>query len=464
MVKYSKKPFIKRAASAVRKGAKVMFSSRFRPYGSPAKRSVARRFVRGMNAVSAVSKAVRALRGHGVSVKNNKKAKKHAKKVWGDSEFEGPFPRTRKGEGAYRRFNRDGIVHRKELTGTADDNDCVYAMNQGVCSYDAVRFIISALLRKLFEKAGIRCIGMNEYFPTSNGGVTALVNYRPYLNTINMQTKVVSPLAGPILATNTLYTISTTFLTPFMAYVSGTDNVLGVGDPANLEVLSEFVLMDETTNSIVSQIRLDEVEVELKGISTMKVQNRTLSSDSTASVENVGNSPVEGRIYRFQGIPRHKGLAARTTGPVSLNGTEYFNMCPVDYSCKTWGASSMASFHSDFKEPPPPGAFYNCKSSAHVYLNPGKIKTFTTHAYKKDNLLRLLKKLRIQYGSGGSSYSEMYSIFPTQLLAMEDVINITTGPSVKLAFEFERTLGVLVHERKQKFMRTFFEQQSITES
>lgn len=299
-------------------------------------------------------------------------AKKFRKKV-GNAQFMGRFRPVKRNSGkSFAKFNKNGVVMRKELTGTVDDPDCVYMLNEAVASYDLVRMIISAIIRHLFEKAGIRCVGMTEYFPTTLGGVSSTTtSHRVYLSTINMSTKVVTTVAGPTTTSNTLYSITTAFFNTFMNYCSGFDNVSGAGNVNNMEVLHEMYILNDADGTCLGQIRLDEVEIEVKGLSTIKIQNRTLAGDSSADAEDVANSPVEGRLYLFNGIPKHKGLMGRTTatpGPASTNQVQYFNLMPVDYACKTWGAAAMTGVINDFKEPPPPTAFYNCKGSTHVFL------------------------------------------------------------------------------------------------
>ena len=60
------------------------------------------------------------------------------------------------------KFNKYGVVNKNEVTGSFSDDNCVYAVCDIIAPTDSIYYIIGAILRRLFEKAGFRPGGFDE--------------------------------------------------------------------------------------------------------------------------------------------------------------------------------------------------------------------------------------------------------------------------------------------------------------
>lgn len=384
------------------------------------------------------------------------------RRAWESGEYQGKFgkPNPKSGRGMAK-YNRNGVVIKKEVCGTVTDPNCVYIMNEVASPIDVITYSVAACLRLLLERAGIRVTAMDEFL-CSNDLASPNPVYKIKLNTQNLQTSSLTATAFyNVTVGSTLGLATAAFVPLFRDYSCGFTNGAAVGSTGNLEELVEFILEGLSPAITLSQIKLSETMIDLVSYSRVKIQNRSPAADNSADSEEVSNNPVEGRIYSFNGIPKMKGSTnAQSTGLVGT-GVQFFNQIPVDTGVKIFGAAAL--LNSDFREPPPPNAFYNCTGSAKVFLNPGKIKEFDVKSHKTDHILRFLKKLRIQYGTSAGGYQTSYNIFPSQMIALEDVINVNASAEITIAVENERMLGIMCSTKKRRFMRTFYEAFTVVE-
>lgn len=373
------------------------------------------------------------------------------------SGYAGNFRKiTRKSGRGLDRFNRDGVLVVKEVAGEANDQDCVYVMNEAVNSRDVLFFSITAILRKLVEKAGLRPQGVGDAFiatPALSDGSANFSNYQVHLVKINLQTGATTLTQFVGSSTDTLAIVSAFFLTDIEEYSAG----FGRSSDDNARIPYKFILMskDASLASVaipMSEVLIDECHIEVYGKSEMKIQNRTVAIGGSEDAENVRNNPVQGRVYGFNGIPRAKNsgkiIAGTNVSPV------FFERIDYPLAVQAWGGGDVTD--TVWKEPPVPSTFWNCYASAGVRLDPGQIKSFFVTKTRTMPVMSLWKAIRLQV-TAASSIST-YSIFPFQVIAMEDVINAGGTEQVTLGFEIQRTLGIRAWFKPKKFMKTYFEQ------
>lgn len=441
-------------------------------------RSNAKTIGQGVGLLAALDKVIRygptawraALRfGRGFSSSSTEgKKKKGVRKLLryaGDGTYKGSFGRRRRNFGkTMLPYNRDGVVETSEISGTVSDPDAVYLINHVVPPYKVIKMLSRSIFRKLFEMANIRITGLDDVLSDPAGsGPSAdsfLIEYGSATSGGTITTGTVS-LAN----TDTLRTVadSSTFVNWLLNYSSGYDNSSAAGNTSNLFTPAYLKLY--TTHAagaeLVQQalIHLSEVTVDMVAFSEMKCQNRMLGAIGdpapAAESDNVGANPLQGIQYMFQGVPRPKQLLE---GVATTKGLR-FSQLSVDDGIKF---ISGAACVNDFKEPISPQFFWNCKSASKIRLNPGEIKSFYARASRKMGFLKLLKALRVQYGvSTAVAYNNFetnYSIFPCQMISLEDLINVNANHNISVSYELERTIGVKVEVRKKKFCRTYYEQ------
>lgn len=354
------------------------------------------------------------------------------------------------------RYCKNGVFGVQETTGSTTDADCVYVLAESIEHLSAFRYIVMGCLRKLFNKGGIPVKAIDvPLIDPFNQGINEL-DYVVILSGKNMVTGAVNDFAHAIVAADTLWSIAATFVTPFITYSAGygRDDVNNAIDYAFMT----FKKSSESDDVVLSQIALDEIEVELYGSCQMKVQNRSKSATGSSDAEDINNNPLQGRTYVFNGLPKAKD----STWASSTPSTWGFEWIPTENftGVRPFGAGTAGvGLSSSFKEPPTPGTFWNTALSSKVVLDPGSIKSFGTSTTKKKPLKLLLRQMRyttINKTPFGQLDALNTSMFKSVMVALEDVINVNSQELIAIAYECERKIGVICTEKKKKYCRQYF--------
>jgi len=341
----------------------------------------------------------------------------------------------------------------EEVSGVVSDKDCVYITHVACDTYQLVEEIVKACIRKLFERAGMvlrdnREVISGENLADGSGFRVELVS-----ENIDSSDSVRSVLAGYDTADGTTIAIAANaFFSAFLSISSTLQTLPGAGLNANGNVLSKFILWEVTgvpTKRLAAELDLKNIEIDLYCQSQLKFQNRSRSGDGTEQIDNVNNNPLMGYIYDFRGIPK-----TRMHGPGALQ------TIPSNRGVQLVRASQMnASNSANFKEPPRSGDFINCIGKKKLYINPGQVKMTTISTQKSMGLYNLLKALKYHVGEINNEYQSFYSMFPTQMVALEDVINVDLDEKIEVAYEVDRKLSVGCRVKKTHMnVRNFFQE------
>lgn len=368
--------------------------------------------------------------------------------------YKGKFKKVNKTSGrGLADYNRKGIVNVVEQTGSFTDPDCLYILNDSVPGRMLLEVIIMALLRKLFEMCKIPIQGVQEYLESPTSGGLGVGNLQVRLTKFNYGTGVSSLNYYNLTNSSNLLEVANSFYGDFLWFCSG-DNW---NQNASQEDLVSFILCEtdsaDNVTNVRGELKLDQVEIEIYGKSSLKVQNRTRAANGSTDAEDVNNNPLQGRSYLFKGLPKFKGM----NKPNGVEANTLFETVDVEKGIRHFPANIV-----DFKEPPPPTSFWNCIGSSKIRLEPGDIKKFDVVETKKMFVKRLLQKMRMQNASpltGGGHIS--YTIFKSQLIALEDVINVNLEEPIGVAFEVERTLAAKCSTKSNSFCRTYYEQEAL---
>lgn len=353
-------------------------------------------------------------------------------------------------------FSKFGVSEKTEEFGEVDDNDTVYLITP--CAND--NRVILCLLNSIVKK--LLMMGL-KWTPTS---WTDEIYYGPGVSDINAAGLFINLYGGrpdlggsdnsydmihtyPFVNGDTIVSVATQFLTQFLDYSQGDLS----GNP-NTEIYS-MVLGQSLRNAsdtgtqftVLSVLYLDNEVAHWKGFSRLKIQNRTNSVTSSASTDVNDAKPLEGYIYEFSGLPR-----------LRVNSTGDFKQMSVSRCTKTFGAATVPN---DFKEPPPAKIFTNCKKKTRIHLNPGEIKEVTVGGSGSMALKTFLKKLNAQE----SLDLTIHTMFKTQMIALEELINSTDVNAVKIGFENAVSLSVTCTTKKKKMVTNpFYRVVNITET
>jgi hypothetical protein len=342
-------------------------------------------------------------------------------------------------------FSKFGVAQTIEEYGEVDDPDTVYAINPCANDVKIMECLIASLVKKLLMM-GIK------WTPTAWDDE---ILYGPGGNTVNPAGLFIGLYGGRPDTTDGIYdtvvgynlqngdtinTIVSQFINSFNQYSNGTLDIGGTVNTNNeLYSMSLGCLVRNSADNaalgqVLSTIYFDNETVHWKGSSRMKVQNRTNNISGTATTDVNDAKPLEGYLYMFSGLPRLRNPA-----------TGDFKNINNGVCTKTFGA---ATTNADFKEPVPAKVFANCSSRKRIRLDPGEIKEVTVYGTGKMSLKPFLKKLIVDE-SGGLT---IHTMFKSQMIGLEEVINSTDANAVKIGFENSNYHAVTTVTKKKKIV------------
>lgn len=353
---------------------------------------------------------------------------------------------TKKGAvSTFDSYSRRGVVQACETIGNQSDQDCVYIINEVINSRDLIKYIVAATLRQLIEKAGIRVTSMDCCPFDKDDGTANEINYHISLVRNNVVSGISVTQTKDLLTTDSFDIIVDFFKNHFEQYCAG----YGELNNNNNEEPIKWVLWSGPNEGnpivILSEMFFNETYVDIYGKAELKLQNRTKATGGSEDAENVNNNPLQGMSYMFQGVPKPKGNVRIAGG---LDVTAPFARMAYPKGLTTFGGTLFAT-GTDYREPPPARQFWNCRKAAKVRLEPGDIKTYNALAKKVGNVLKILKSIRLNLDAGATWST--YSIFPVQMVALEDVINADAAETISVQYEVQRTLGVKCYTKEKRF-------------
>jgi len=362
-------------------------------------------------------------------------------------------------------YNQRGVTTIHEVTYEASDPNCIYAFADVVRPKDGVYYAIAAVIRHLMEKAGLRATAFDEYVVIPGGTTDIYFNLVKY----NAYSTAFSNTAYTCTSTSTFRDVVNAFGVDFANYVSGY-GALSASNTLELISMSIEKRVGSSSNVAVTQVPLAEVQlgelfIHVRAKSQLKIQNRTVGTMQVLNSEDVPTTVADfnsegvhanslvGRSYVFNGVPKLK-----TYGQVPGVGSPSANQfLRVDWvtGINKFGATYTGT--NDFKTAPDPKIFWNCKASAKQRLEPGELKSLYGGCVFKKKLLKYLQMLKYEENSG--QYSQ--TVFPILGVAFEDVMNLNGSFSCTIGMCIERKLGMFVSEKKQKWFRTEYSDDTV---
>lgn len=339
--------------------------------------------------------------------------------------FQGKFKKRKRPKSNLSVYANKGISSTYEVHGTVADPDCVYISHTTCDSFQLLAQAGRALFRKLFEKANFVISSIDELLISTS--ITTAVDWRVEITKVHGVTGVETvDTFHNLIATSTIRSVADAFSTVFLKYSAGETMTFAGNAVVDEFNLHRVILYRQDYNGTRSNVFEAELKFEdeilcVVGSSELKVQNRTKSASGSTDSTDINNNPLVGRSYLFNGMPKLKNKAAFALQSI-----------PVDKGVQLVRAASISD--TAFKEPPLPNTFSNCKSVAKVRLDPGAVKTSYVKCKKHMRFLPFLRQLRIQYG-GATGFLSYYSIFPIEMFAFEDVINVNASENINVAYE-----------------------------
>lgn len=335
-----------------------------------------------------------------------------------------------------------GFVHTSEVSGQLDDPNCVYLVHMALDPTQVIQMIVQVLIRKLLVRHGMDVGSVNQEVAVSDPNNSAGMQIRLIAsnNEPGSEASQFSLQTYDTVDNRTISQIAAIFVDNFMQYSSGYTTTQTTGNASNnLELFSFqlYLLQAGVWVRSMSEIKFHEETVHVYGKSVMKVQNRTQNGSGTDDADYVNSNPLTGKIYEFKGVPKPKvdGMFALTAVPLR-GGVKVIRAAEFTNPIVT----------TSMKEPPMPKIFNNCIGASKVTLNPGNVKSMSVRTSIKKKLLPFLKQIR--YQAGVSGFQTTYSIFKSQMIALEDLINVDVAELITVAYEVNRETGISLKTSK----------------
>lgn len=344
----------------------------------------------------------------------------------------GRFQKSRKTSTRTTIYSNRGILSTSEVHGIIADPDCVYITHTACDTYKIIVTSTEALIRKLFEKKGF--VITNTAETLGQLSISDAANWKVELTSINGSTGNESiEQSVTTISSDSIQSIAVIFLDRIMKYSSGYNSGVSVGSNDNDVQLHRLNLYSGDTTATATVYRfacglfLQDETVHMYGCSDLKIQNRTLAANASTNTEDVSNNPLTGKNYLFNGIPKCRDKALFP-----------LNSIPINKGVQLVRANSLPSLN--YREPPPTSIFSNCVGSATINLDPGAIKSSKVQYTKTMKYIEFLQKLNIQFSTAG--LLTYHSIFPSEIFAFEDLINVNNTQNISCAYESNQILGV----------------------
>jgi len=367
------------------------------------------------------------------------------------SNYQGKFKKAKRNKSDP--FVKNGFKHVTEVTGLVTDPDCCYIGHSTCPSYTMIEMACQALLRKLFEKAGLVINALAD--PLLHTSTNTTAGWLIRVNTVDLETGAATAIAD-----------YPTAIGDSIARIVGQDNAgLGPAWPALLTYFQQYGAMNTLPTAInineplnmilynnvgdgapiyvqVAQLNLREENIVCSVVSEIKIQNRSVSATGNEDAESVSNNPLRYVKYLFDGIPRHRDKQTSLKLPPTKTGVITIG--------------SVNSGNNYMREPPSPKLFWNCKKSISGVLQPGAIKSDKLTFYKSMKLLKFLKYHAVYQSDDrdpgpGFKFLSKELKGPFGLFAFEDMINLNAAQRIAVAYEVNRSIGVYSTTRRVKF-------------
>jgi hypothetical protein len=367
--------------------------------------------------------------------------------------YAGNFKKSRKTTTPTTKYANKGMLQVSEINGSITDANIVYISHTAGDAFKIVQHSVTALIRKLFQKAGVTITSPDMILIKDGIPTRTAAGWLLELTSYNGASGVESSLINYTTITgDTLLLVSAVFKNSFIEFSSGYHSSTTGGAAGNDIILKKFNLyqvndLGSVDSSLAASIELCDEILHVYTTSELKIQNRTLAADAGSDALDVSNNPLIGRNYRFNGMPKIRQTA---------NGVYKLNTIPINSGIQLVKGGELPI---NMREPPDPSQFSNCKGSAKIKLEPGQIKMSKLTWKKSMNFLTFLSKLNIQFGTT-SNYA-YHTIVPCEIFALEDMINVTASQLINCAYETNQILGAYLTTRRRANGIQGFEQYTV---
>lgn len=381
--------------------------------------------------------------------------KKQKKKVTGKSRGSygtlGKFSRKlRKKLNYEEQYAKTGAVVKRETSGTVQGIHWAMASHSVYAIDDVTNAIWSAVLRKLFKKAGIEIDSLYQTLPGTatdplNGNASQ--TFRVVLGRIDKTRPLV------MVPNYTAITPGVTSNLYDLAKLCSSNAVTMYGregafnSNANNEIFYIFLYTLDAGGDakLSSSINLQNEIVTIYGKSQLKIQNRT-TTDADGDIDVVTRMPIIGKRYVFNsGVP-------------SARLQEVQGLCQMSFEQGCLTGSQVYVKGEGRLEPPLKTAFRNCKGANGVKLEPAEIKGGSIFHTWTGSIFTFYKVFRRDTSQNQidppTTFQSAIYYYPgkSEMYIFEDTIDLASDANVTLAFEIQKEVGAKLRTLKKRSM------------
>jgi len=348
--------------------------------------------------------------------------------VGGGTGYTGKFRKpTRRGANINSQYIKYGATSVVETAGTNTDANCVYVGHSVAPGLNLVRTIAMAIIRKMMDQCGVQVTLPTANLPpnceflvfSKNASTGALVTLWQY-----------TPASGSMQFNTVSFSLADTLTTFYATLPANNDLYLDKAAVSFIPVPGTSAL-----NYVRGcELNLSQFRLHLKLKSTMKIQNRTATTDS-AEADDVDNQPLQGRLYECN------------TAQPYWRGDSGFGL---GNSYATGILVTGAGINNALANPPNPKMIGAAKAS-NIVVNPGQIKTSALSHTKVGDVHKILSAIGITT-TGITKGRQTFG--KSKLYALERMINVGLS-DIKIVYEAEFEIAAYLSKRGKEAMAQY---------
>lgn len=349
------------------------------------------------------------------------------------------------------RFEKKGIVKATEYAATYNGSTLQQTIAIGHGTFITRYFrqlAIAAVLRKLFNKAGLQVGSWNDTLGSLNFGVGDLIEFTGVRDTNvlgdNIYSLSYTLIAGDLTGTfeNLVDKIDNQFVIVYRANSSGDLTI-------SWQQVSFFPVGAGTKTFVArTQMLISGAKCEFLCNSQMKVQNQTVAVETDNQADNVNNVPIMGRSYEGLGT----GLVRRGAFTASsiAGGAVYAINWKTGHISDN-GISKIAD------EPWTKVPFVGVSKTIGVRYQPGEIRTSTLQSRMFVPFDDIMKQVVLTDNTGLQLTNPLIKRGKFRVQLLEKMIGLAGATGVKVAFEVNNYMGVIFKPGRAGYMQPTFE-------
>jgi len=370
--------------------------------------------------------------------------------------YSGRLNKAKSGKDVMQKALQVGSVAQIEQYGNVKDPHCVYithsTFQQNSISY-AVRF---ALIRKVFQKAGIRVINRFEelalFAPGNSDGFK--LEY-VYGDSLNGGYASVSYVTVDNQTLTTVVNSFTAFATQFNEFMDSNDGK----QPFSLNLYASDRDALLTNWRLLGNVQISDEEMHIQISSCIKVQNRTagdLAGAGDLNTERTDCQPVVVKGFQFMNADPRTRAQQNGLGSIE-NNYAVLNGVPLNNIRLLRGGTEFGTGEA-FQNTPPKSIFNNCSKVSTSILQPGAMKQSTIYYSAKGRGLNFFKKLQFNLLTSGLVAQ---TLGRSEMLVFEEKMRTVGTNPVSIHYERKYSVGCYSLTKKGGSIVPFFTSQEL---